>query len=140
MTYFKLISICFAAWSVGTCLSMKSSAEVVEFDAATIFGGIIQNGKPKPGDSLPITRRDEMKALMEPTRRTIKVNTFSKSLCITLSDCLCSSFLAWISYSIHASTQSVEGGRGGLFSKVWEVKRVLGNCPRQGDQSRGRGD
>ena len=59
---------------------MKSSAEVVEFDAATIFGGIIQDGKPKPGDSLPITRRDEMKALMEPTRRTIKVNTFSKSL------------------------------------------------------------
>ena len=58
---------------------MKSSAEVVEFDAATIFGGIIQDGKPKPGDSLPITRRDEMKALMEPTRRTIKVNTFSKS-------------------------------------------------------------
>ena len=58
---------------MGTCLSMKSSPQTVLFDAATIFGGIIQEGKPKPGDSLPSNKRDEMKALTEKTRRTVKV-------------------------------------------------------------------
>ena len=52
---------------------MKSSPQTVLFDAATIFGGIIQEGKPKPGDSLPSNKRDEMKALTEKTRRTVKV-------------------------------------------------------------------
>ena len=52
---------------------MKSSPQTVLFDAATIFGGIIQEGKPKPGDSLPSNKRDEMKALTEQTRRTVKV-------------------------------------------------------------------
>ena len=64
-----------SAWSVGTCLSMKSRPEIVHFDAATIFGGIIQEGRPKPGDSLPLQSRDLQKELMEPTRRTVKVPT-----------------------------------------------------------------
>ena len=55
---------------------MKSRPEIVHFDAATIFGGIIQEGRPKPGDSLPLQGRDQQKELMEPTRRTVKVCTY----------------------------------------------------------------
>ena len=61
------------AWSLGTCLSMKSHPDVILFDAATIFGGIIQEGKPKPGDSIPITDRARLTKLTEQTRRVIKV-------------------------------------------------------------------
>lgn len=64
------------SWSVGTCLSTQASPEVVLFDAATIFGGIIQEGRPKPGDSLPSNRREEMQKLTEKTRRTIQVSFF----------------------------------------------------------------
>ena len=73
MCFVRSYKISIPAWSVGTCLSMKSSPQTVLFDAATIFGGIIQEGKPKPGDSLPSNKRDEMKALTEQTRRTVKV-------------------------------------------------------------------
>ena len=73
MCFVRSYNISIPAWSVGTCLSMKSSPQTVLFDAATIFGGIIQEGKPKPGDSLPSNKRDEMKALTEQTRRTVKV-------------------------------------------------------------------
>ena len=73
MLIVRSYNISIPAWSVGTCLSMKSSPQTVLFDAATIFGGIIQEGKPKPGDSLPSNKRDEMKALTEKTRRTVKV-------------------------------------------------------------------
>lgn len=66
------------AWSLGTCLSVVPTPQIVEFDAATIFGGIMQDGKPKPGDSLPITKREEMRELMEKTRRTIKVPTYEQ--------------------------------------------------------------
>jgi hypothetical protein len=62
------------SWSVGHCLSMNPTPEVVYFDAATIFGGIIQDGRPKPGDSLPSTDRENQRKYMEPTRRTIKVS------------------------------------------------------------------
>ena len=61
-------------WSFGSCLALTSTPEVVHFDAATIFGGIIQEGKPKPGDTLPEYKREEMQKLTEPTRRTIKVS------------------------------------------------------------------
>ena len=73
MLIVRSYNISIPAWSVGACLSMKSSPQTVLFDAATIFGGIIQEGKPKPGDSLPSNKRDEMKALTEKTRRTVKV-------------------------------------------------------------------
>ena len=58
MLIVRSYNISIPAWSVGTCLSMKSSPQTVLFDAATIFGGIIQEGKPKPGDSLPSNKRD----------------------------------------------------------------------------------
>ena len=61
------------AWSLGTCISMSSVPEIVVFDAATIFGGIIQEGRPKPGDSIPSNKREEMQELTAKTRRTIKV-------------------------------------------------------------------
>jgi hypothetical protein len=78
-------NISIPAWSVGTCLSMKSTPQTVLFDAATIFGGIIQEGKPKPGDSLPSQQRDQMKALTEQTRRTVKVRFINFiSILITL--------------------------------------------------------
>jgi hypothetical protein len=61
------------AWSSGACLSMKQRPDIVHFDAATIFGGIIQEGRPKPGDSLPSTDRERLRELTEKTRRTIKM-------------------------------------------------------------------
>ena len=61
-------------WSLGNCIAMSSKPEVVVFDAATIFGGIIQEGRPKPGDCLPSNKRELMQKLMKPTRRSIKVS------------------------------------------------------------------
>ena len=61
------------SWSIGSCLSLKSTPEVIHFDAATIFGGIIQDGRPKPGDTLPEHQRERLQKITEKTRRTIKV-------------------------------------------------------------------
>ena len=74
------------AWSLGNCISMSAEPEIVIFDAATIFGGIIIEGRPKPGDSIPVNQREEMQRITELTRRSIKVRWY---LCIAI--CRCSS-------------------------------------------------
>ena len=73
-------------WSLGNCISMSAEPEIVIFDAATIFGGIIIEGRPKPGDSIPVNQREEMQRITELTRRSIKVRWY---LCIAI--CRCSS-------------------------------------------------
>ena len=62
--------------SIETCLSRRREPEVVDFDAASIFGGIIVNGRPKPGESIPITDRDRIQKIVQKTRRTIKMQCF----------------------------------------------------------------
>ena len=42
----------------------------------SIFGGIIVNGRPKPGESIPITDRDRIQKIVQRTRRTIKMQCF----------------------------------------------------------------
>ena len=64
------------ASSIDTCLSRRREPEVVDFDAANIFGGIIVKGRPKPGESIPITDRDRIQKIVEKTRRTIKMQCF----------------------------------------------------------------
>ncbi len=54
-------------------LSMKNKPEVVEFDAAGIFGGILWGNRPKPGDNLPVTDRERLQKIVDESRRFIKV-------------------------------------------------------------------
>ena len=65
------------SYSIGNCLALKNTPEIVYFDATTIFGGIIQDGYVKPGDNIPSNDRENQKKLAEPTRRTIKVRLSS---------------------------------------------------------------
>ena len=62
--------------SIETCLSRKIQAEVVDFDAARIFGGIIVDGRPKPGENIPIKNRNRIQEIVNKTRRTIKMQCF----------------------------------------------------------------
>ena len=64
------------ASSIETCFSRRTEPEVVDFDAANIFGGIIVKGRPKPGESIPITDRDRIQKIVEKTRRTIRMQCF----------------------------------------------------------------
>lgn len=64
------------SYSIGNCLALKNTPEIVHFDATTIFGGIIQDGYVKPGDNIPSNDRENQKKLAEPTRRTIKMQCF----------------------------------------------------------------
>ena len=61
---------------IETCLSRQTYPEVVDFDAVSIFGGIIVDGRPKPGDNIPITRRTQVHKIVSKTRRTIKMQCF----------------------------------------------------------------
>ena len=72
-SYKVLLSTNRKSHSVGTCLSTKPNPEIVEFDAADIFGGIIQDHRPKPGDSIPSTERERVSKLVAKVRRSIKV-------------------------------------------------------------------
>ena len=74
-SYERLLDKNRKVWSLGNCISMSAEPEIVVFDAATIFGGIIQEGHPKPGDSIPSHQREEMREITERTRRSIKVKS-----------------------------------------------------------------
>ena len=71
----ELLSANRKAYSVGTCLSIKTRPEIVKFDNVGLFGGIIQEGRPKPGDTLPANDRDRINKIIQKTRKTIKVRT-----------------------------------------------------------------
>jgi len=43
-SYSKLLDAHRNVWSVGQCLSRKTTPEIVMFDAAGIFGGILNEG------------------------------------------------------------------------------------------------
>lgn len=64
------------SWSMGNCISMSDKADVVYFDSAAIFGGIIQEGLVKPGDNIPENDRERQMANANRERKTIKVSFY----------------------------------------------------------------
>ncbi len=73
--YEKLLGKNRKCYSAGVCLSSKSRPEVVEFDAASIFGGVIQPGRLRPGDNIPENSRERFKAVQD-ERRVIRMQCF----------------------------------------------------------------
>ena len=51
--YEKLVQKNRMSWSLNHCLSTKAHPEIVNFDACGLYGGIIKDGLPKPGDNIP---------------------------------------------------------------------------------------
>ena len=62
--------------AIETCLSRQKFPEIVNFDAASIFGGILVEGRPQPGENIPITDRERIKPIVDETRRTIRIQCF----------------------------------------------------------------
>ena len=71
--YEKLLEKNRKAFSFGFCLSSKAHPEVVDFDAATIFGGIIQKDRVRPGDNIPLNSKEQFERDKH-ERRIIKVS------------------------------------------------------------------
>ena len=58
---------------MGNCISMSDKADIVYFDSAAIFGGIIKDGLVKPGDNIPSNDRENQMRNANANRKTIKV-------------------------------------------------------------------
>ncbi|TRY79387.1 hypothetical protein TCAL_16065 [Tigriopus californicus] len=99
------------AWLFPHCFSTKTTPEVVEFDAAGVYGGIINpRNEHKPADIDRITHmhRKVLDALSRFTRRTISIQCFP----------LYSILLALGNPTVHYMSLDIEGAENRPFYKV----------------------